>query len=374
MLICLATWKEGSTRFLVGQLEHSLAISPEDTFRCFVYDELEDDSGYQVAQSSDATCIGLFLSTEGFRTMRLSRVSSAPTLCEFPKWLTATSTWWSLDSKTAYIFDLTTNATMNATDIRRLRLSTTYLHAVCTERVQTAEKTATIVVHATIGCRNGYMCLKFYGRRNNIIELQKGTLAVNPEDACLHAHFNASSAEFITLLTSNFEPNRCPYLGKYDVVGLQQKASRKDMKTRDSCKDFTSVDAGCHRHDEIEFFSSCPNTQKTHKYQCHANWEEDGINYLITTQRGSKAKFCFMYIEMENGLKFSSSRETCSRKIQPGINGYMAFNITDKSDCISHETVKSIATTTTTTTTTTFVIPFLGLYHFITLLLVFQVR
>uniref|UniRef100_T1JK04 DUF7042 domain-containing protein n=1 Tax=Strigamia maritima TaxID=126957 RepID=T1JK04_STRMM len=35
-LICLATWREGSIRYLVGKLEHNMATTDEDKYRCFV--------------------------------------------------------------------------------------------------------------------------------------------------------------------------------------------------------------------------------------------------------------------------------------------------------------------------------------------------
>lgn len=76
---CLAVWKEGSSRYLVGKVHHSHATSNEDRFRCFVYEKTsltsEDSEGvdYRVAQSGDATCNGLFSATEGSRTMTLKR-------------------------------------------------------------------------------------------------------------------------------------------------------------------------------------------------------------------------------------------------------------------------------------------------------------
>lgn len=329
-LVCLAMWKEGSTRYLVGQLEHSLATSSEDKFRCFIYEDLEDDSGYQVAQSGDATCIGLFSPTEGSRTMRLSRASSAPALCEFPAWLTAVSVWHTLDGKTMYLFDSSTNTTMNITEVHR---GTTVLHAVCTERPRTSDRQAVVVVHSTVGCDNGYMCLKFYKRRDHVIEVQKGGIARSPEEACLPVHFNDSAAQFVTLLTSSLEPGRCPYLGKYGVVSFQ-KNSRKDI--RESCKGFTGISSGCDRLDLIEFQPSCPSQQRTVTYQCHGSWEENGTNYLITSLQGVKGpKYCFIYVEAENILKFSSAQDSCNRRIQPGVNGVMAFNITNKGDCNS---------------------------------------
>lgn len=78
-LQCLAVWKEGSSRYLVGRVQHSHATSNEDRFRCFVYEKTSSDSensdgiDYRVAQSGDATCNGLFSATEGSRTMTLKR-------------------------------------------------------------------------------------------------------------------------------------------------------------------------------------------------------------------------------------------------------------------------------------------------------------
>lgn len=85
-LQCLATWKEGSSRYLVGKIEHGHATSNEDRYRCFVYDRSptssvgggtngrEDDGfAYRVAQSGDATCNGLLSPVEGSRTMTLYR-------------------------------------------------------------------------------------------------------------------------------------------------------------------------------------------------------------------------------------------------------------------------------------------------------------
>ena len=73
--MCLATWKDGSTRYLVGKLYHKMATSDEDRYRCFVYDQHHQHNHhqvYQVAQSGDATCNGLPSALEGSRTMKLT--------------------------------------------------------------------------------------------------------------------------------------------------------------------------------------------------------------------------------------------------------------------------------------------------------------
>ena len=74
----MATWKEGSSRYLVGLVHHSHATSNEDRYRCFVYEKSTEQSpdetvDYWVAQSGDATCNGLFTPMEGSRTMILRK-------------------------------------------------------------------------------------------------------------------------------------------------------------------------------------------------------------------------------------------------------------------------------------------------------------
>lgn len=83
---CLAVWKEGSYRYLVGKVSNYHIASNEDHYRCFVFEKstsssitLDSDSPpdpeveYRVAQSGDATCTGLFSPAEGSRTMILKR-------------------------------------------------------------------------------------------------------------------------------------------------------------------------------------------------------------------------------------------------------------------------------------------------------------
>ncbi|VVD03989.1 unnamed protein product [Leptidea sinapis] len=128
-LECLATWKEGSLRFLVGKLHHNHATSNEDRFRCFVYEKTNGIASgpslkenptppggieYRVAQSGDATCNGLSSATEGSRTMALKRVSMRFN-CQFPSWMTFSHTWHTLDFTSNYTF-YQRNATLRITN------------------------------------------------------------------------------------------------------------------------------------------------------------------------------------------------------------------------------------------------------------------
>jgi hypothetical protein len=102
-LQCLGTWKEGSSRYLLGLIKYRHHASYEERFRCFVYEKSKKggvfssspihgtnfgnnstaaaltsvapsqaDILFRVAQSGDATCNGL-TPMEGSRTMILKR-------------------------------------------------------------------------------------------------------------------------------------------------------------------------------------------------------------------------------------------------------------------------------------------------------------
>lgn len=74
-LVCLATWKEGSTRYLLGRISQGsrrTLNTDEDQYRCFIY-QRKDEGGrtvYYIAQSGDATCNGIQNALEGSRTMK----------------------------------------------------------------------------------------------------------------------------------------------------------------------------------------------------------------------------------------------------------------------------------------------------------------
>jgi len=106
---CLASWKEGSSRYLVGLIQYQHHASYEDRFRCFAYERpnssgryspswMSDENSFptrmnfstyhehnddgdnnsetnkimRVAQSGDATCNGL-AAMEGSRTMTMQK-------------------------------------------------------------------------------------------------------------------------------------------------------------------------------------------------------------------------------------------------------------------------------------------------------------
>lgn len=93
-LTCLATWKDGNSRYLVGLVSHHHATSNEERYRCFVYEKItgsgsSKEAEYKLAQSGDATCNGLDSAEVGSRIMTLRKAPAADR-CDFPQWFKGT--------------------------------------------------------------------------------------------------------------------------------------------------------------------------------------------------------------------------------------------------------------------------------------------
>ncbi|CAD6242213.1 GSCOCG00009454001-RA-CDS [Cotesia congregata] len=284
-LECIALWKEGSSRYLVGRLHHGHASSNEERYRCFVYERVSPSiSGlgrtilgmdtidqeitfpaigpilenapdvYRVAQSGDATCNGLFSPMEGSRTMTLTKAST-PGRCPFPEWLTGFSnsglTWHTLDMSRSYTFH-SRNATLH---ISRINSSNSSFDAssfgspdivdneeeqdikiVCNSiRQSNPSQTITMLVaHFTVGCQSGFICMTFYKRDSHIMEVQTGNSALTREEACGHSNYQSHNIPYLTLVASSSIPQQCPYLGKFTVTGI----NRNQRNTRENSKSF----------------------------------------------------------------------------------------------------------------------------------------
>ncbi|KAL4711191.1 hypothetical protein ACJJTC_019032 [Scirpophaga incertulas] len=176
-LVCLATWKEGSTRYLVGQISqvqrrNSIA-SDEDTFRCFIYKGQHSDRGmtYNIAQSGDASCNGVSSPTDGSRIMRLTNSDDEHNRCHFPSWIVEHHKWFSLDHSHQYHFT-TKNATLK---IMNADGSFEEKRLVCHSILEQKDKKfIKLVAHVTRGCESGHMCLWFVRRDTGVLELRQG--------------------------------------------------------------------------------------------------------------------------------------------------------------------------------------------------------
>lgn len=354
-LVCLATWKEGSTRYLVGQISqvqrrNSIA-SDEDTYRCFIYKGQHTDktTTYTIAQSADATCNGLSSPMDGSRTMKLTSSDDEHNRCHFPSWIVQHHKWFSLDHTHQYHFT-TKNATLKiinedgSFEERRL-----VCHSILEQK---DKKYIKLVAHVTKGCESGHQCVQFHRRESSVLELQAGgQLADAPHDACAPPHL---AAPHVTLITTSLTPTRCPILGRYSVVSsLADRRRRRqqltigdeeaDEQRAAECVvgDYRSASLGCgHAQDSIEFRSPCSSTV----YTCHGAWQAGSKGFvLVYDARAVRPRAsCLVYTAPSANdtragtvqqLSLSVMSHSCDRSVQPGVAGDKAYNLTLNGTC-----------------------------------------
>lgn len=402
-LVCLATWKEGSTKYLIGKISQGNRrnlIKDEDQYRCFIYqkDKSNDKIVYSVAQSADATCSGVQSAFEGSRTMRLTTVDNHHNRCKFPKWITDHHTWLSLDHKKIYKFTQR-NATLKILEEeppakpRRppmhmnvaqpfafqsdfgfesddLKKTNTEMRVICHSILDNQEqKKVQIVAHITEGCDSGYVCMVFYKRDTNVIEIQQTSeLVENPDEAC--SRFNPLITPFTTLITTNLHPKACPHLGRYVLPDKEAMSDiRKKRDQPDSVgieqvpdcvtQDYEALTVGCTQQHQMEFHSSCGQSDE-HAYLCHGSWNEDNVHYVITSPMSKKPsdtiRFCFIYTLGPSTqplndnmvgkpvsipiLRVSRVSDSCHRHVAPG-SGRWSYNFTSDGACDGNDTTGS---------------------------------
>ncbi|XP_016992087.2 uncharacterized protein LOC108053877 isoform X1 [Drosophila rhopaloa] len=223
-LTCLATWKDGNSRYLVGLVSHHHAISNEERYRCFVYEKISSlmggpsmlsskDAEYKLAQSGDATCNGLDSAEVGSRIMSLRKPPIAER-CDFPAWFKGPRHWHALMGNAVY------NYHSNDGSVHIIKPNG-YMEtrALCEQINKQTPTEMMAVVHYTTGCQSGFMCMMFYRRDTFVIEIQTGKPAIRLEDACAPDHFDINKMAYITLLASNPDLAICPMEGIYMLRG-----------------------------------------------------------------------------------------------------------------------------------------------------------
>ncbi|KAF9802524.1 hypothetical protein SFRURICE_013711, partial [Spodoptera frugiperda] len=391
-LECLATWKEGSLRFLVGKLHHNHATSNEDRYRCFVYEKTNATGTvkeqvvppggieYRVAQSGDATCNGLFSATEGSRTMALKRVSVRFN-CQFPTWMTFSHTWHTLDFTSNYTF-YQRNATLRITNQTGADIK-----VYCVNVKASSPSGNSVAV-------SRYVCVVLYRRDTYIAELQRGTPTSRPDDACSPHHFNAVTAPYVTLVASNPESKECPYSGKYEIQNRRKRdtrssednsskrekammehnrrvngsrlfnfsvsnmssapmlRSRRESEGEVACvvNSYNRLEVGCNSVKNMEFYSTCENREVVTAYTCHGGWYENGASFVVTTPvtRDSTAarRYCFVSREQPRAaLALRRSATNCDRT---DTAPHLVFDATATGECqdqTSHQPALRISLT-----------------------------
>ncbi|KAI9551902.1 hypothetical protein GHT06_022237 [Daphnia sinensis] len=346
-LECLAQWKDGSLRYLMGRLQHQGATSDEDRYRCFVYEKIQAPSSSQsssssltlpagsgpasgsterhrpvtilLAQSGDATCSGLTSPTEGSRTLKLTKAEADGRKCHYPSWFLAHNRWQTLDGRWAYtlhknstmrIINNTTTAHVTATIIGGPSFgaasasvdSRMEQKAVCQSVLELNDGAVRVVAHLSQGCQSGYVCMVFHRRDGHVVEFQAGEAAPAPDEACSAYYFNPVVGHLTTLIAASHHSVTCPLDGKFNVMrSISHASSRLPCSSDSLANDVTSalatphlfltgqrtsaVAVGCSATDTLDLYHEC-SRETSSGYLCRSTWNDDQderIKYVIVT-------------------------------------------------------------------------------------------
>ncbi|KAH9420851.1 hypothetical protein DERP_001285 [Dermatophagoides pteronyssinus] len=326
-LECLADWKEGSYRYLVGKLYHQLATTDEDRFRCFVFERNNSDyvESYNIGQSGDASCEGLFSPRDGSRTFKLRKTNSIQSSCEFPPWITDVKLWSTLDNR--HVYDFTALNQFTVVDMKQ----TVFQLAKCIRSddvsFQYRFNTSRFIIHTTVQCSSGYACMNAYQREDRITELQIGNIVSDINEACSPNNFNLRPANFITLTTLDQEMRPCELSGIYSIrtrmpysynhkimtnysrlVSLLDSrfmCQEKDLKLRSNCE-------------EPEMFQFiCTTDNRIKNFYCRGGWRENNTQYfLVSLIDKFNYGYCISYNIENKEIRLIRNSHFCYRNDQ----------------------------------------------------------
>jgi len=321
-LNCLATWKEGSSKYLVAKIKSKSnqgLVTEADSYRCFMY-ERGPDTIYKMAQSGDATCNGVTSPTEGAKTYILTRLESSHEKCKFPSWVVDHHHWHSLDNSHSYHFSHK-NATLRITHEH----GPTEMRIVCHHIVANKSMVA-VVAHATAGCKNGYICIVFHKRDSGVIQVQKSNEMVQEQsEACVPPFtdpYQMSSP--VTLVTVSPSLVRCPQAGRY--IAHNQPLWALPSEPDPTCHSNTSLLIGCSTSPEVVTLQACSPESAT-AYHCQGSWSENQTTYIIASPVSRKStdakRYCFILNQSEGSLTLHRLADSCnlsSNQASPPLN------------------------------------------------------
>lgn len=300
-LTCLASWKEGSVRYLVGRLVHAAAKTDADRLRCFAYEQV--DNGWQLAQSGDATCDALSGATEGSRTLRLWPLPLGVHVCSWPDWFSQ-GAWQPLGEAGAPLKVLAADTLlMGATQLR------------CLEPLPALGDEARFKVQATHQCASQRRCLGLLRRAAHIVELRLG---------------DCEQLSRPLTLVQQHEPGSCgSLLGRLFL--LPQGGASAGMLQ--GCAGHSVLSWGCGDHQEqLQLLLGCGSN--THRFRCHGSWEENGTRLLVASALASQRHYCIAVFAQR--VQFAESPPAC---IQGLPWPWLSFELTRTDSCdSSHET------------------------------------
>ncbi|KAE9539704.1 hypothetical protein AGLY_004956 [Aphis glycines] len=317
---CIAGWKEGSYRFLVGRVHHSngIPMSTEDRFKCFIYERTTSqrqlkgssasgDVEYRVAQSGDATCSGLFSPLEGSRTMILKK-EIFETKCSFPLWLTENQKWRTLDHGKTFTFPhhhnnntlkLVSSSLDHVFAAQTIQASHQFFYNQplvaplpghemkfsCQQEMEELPHRFRVMAHYVTGCQSGYICLDFHRRAHDLAELQMGQPSRRPEDACNSANFDAHATDSITLVAYKSDFRNCPYKGIYTIKKISKSMSWNDASSTLPSKTNLNLPVDLltsDNHPSIVLTTTSPPSPKRHSSE---HYEKSSDDWSVTYKK-----------------------------------------------------------------------------------------
>lgn len=304
-LTCLASWKEGSVRYLVGRLVHAAAKTDADRLRCFAYEQF--DGGWQLAQSGDATCDALSGATEGSRTLRLWPPPTPPgSMCTWPDWFSQ-GFWQPLGEDGAPL-------EVRAPDL--LLMGATRLRCLEPLHAMSEPAEARFKVQAVHQCSSQRRCLGLLRKTPQVVELRLGDCE--------------QPSRPLTLVRQQQAGGSCgPILGRLSL--LPQGGSTADLLLR-GCGGNSVLSWDCRDHQEqLQLMLGCGSD--VHRFRCHGSWEENGTRLLVASAVSSPRHYCIIVLAQR--VQFAESPPACV----PGLPWpWLSFELTRTDSCDSQET------------------------------------
>jgi len=229
VLECVATWKEGSSRYLVGrtmpgssnkQGQLSQQQQQSSNYQCFRYERhySEEKGGIVVkmAQSYSGACEGLWSAEEGDRTYTLWTVPTEFRECGLPEWIANRPQWTSLDSRLSLQMAQESSRRFKLIYKAKKKAKSTFSQMTCKKIVDGLgpdEKIVKLVAYQKHGCFSGFICLQMSFLHENVIHMRMGNRSRSEDEACRHHFFNGNERPIYLLANGNSID--CPFHGKF---------------------------------------------------------------------------------------------------------------------------------------------------------------
>ncbi|KAH9642885.1 hypothetical protein HF086_005167 [Spodoptera exigua] len=298
-LECLATWKEGSLRFLVGKLHHNHATSNEDRYRCFVYEKTNVSVRFN---------------------------------CQFPTWMTFSHTWHTLDFTSNYTF-YQRNATLRITNQTGADIK---VYCVNVKASSPSGNSVALVAHWQHHCNPESKECPYSGKYEIQNRRKRETRSSEDnssrrEKAMVEHNRRVNGSRLFNFSVSNM--SSAPML-----------RSRRESEGEVACvvNSYNRLEVGCNSVKNMEFYST--------SYTCHGGWYENGASFVVTTPvtRDSTAarRYCFVSREQPRAaLALRRSATNCERT---DTAPHLVFDATATGECqdqTSHQQAVRISLT-----------------------------